>query len=114
VDASQDYSPERLVDRQPTEVSPTQGADPARALAFLERSPLTPVPWWRVTGSSAYLHVSVQPGGRDLNRGQFLAGATPRHQLGVERGIYVRAAWGSDVTWRLDRSSESTLIDAYY
>jgi iron complex outermembrane receptor protein len=61
---------------------------------------LTPVPWWRVTASSAYLHMSVQPGGTDLNRGRFLAGATPRHQLGVRSYLDLPAAFQLDAMFR--------------
>jgi iron complex outermembrane receptor protein len=44
---------------------------------------LSPREDWRLTASYAYLDMHLEPRGQDLNRGRFLDGATPRHQLGI-------------------------------
>lgn len=44
---------------------------------------LSPLPTWRVATGYSYFHLSLDPGGLDLNRGEFYEGATPRHQLTV-------------------------------
>jgi iron complex outermembrane receptor protein len=47
-------------------------------------SPFAPT---RFSGTYAYLDLTLRPGGRDLNRGRFLDGATPRHQAGVRASL---------------------------
>jgi iron complex outermembrane receptor protein len=42
-----------------------------------------PVRSWRLTTTSTTFDLHLEPGGRDLNRGRFYDGATPRHQLGL-------------------------------
>jgi iron complex outermembrane receptor protein len=46
-------------------------------------STVSPRREWRITTSYAYVDVSLDPHGQDLNRGELLEGATPRHQFGV-------------------------------
>ena len=46
-------------------------------------SAIAPRPDWRITASYSYVDISLDPHGQDLNRGQFLEGATPRHLFGV-------------------------------
>jgi len=38
---------------------------------------------WRLIGSYSYVYLDVQPHGQDLNRGAFLEGTTPRHQISL-------------------------------
>jgi iron complex outermembrane recepter protein len=57
----------------------------ARGLeTILTYSPIAPVSF---SGTYAYAHLSLQPGGRDLNRGAFLDGATPRHQAALRASL---------------------------
>jgi iron complex outermembrane recepter protein len=46
-----------------------------------------PIPTARFTASYAYLDLSLDSEGGDLNRGEFLSGSTPRHQLGVRSSV---------------------------
>jgi iron complex outermembrane receptor protein len=61
----------------------------------------TPVEFWRLTASYAYLHLHLDPAGQDLNRGKAYEGATPRHQFAVgsyltlPRGLLVDAHFRS-------------------
>jgi iron complex outermembrane recepter protein len=55
---------------------------------------------WRVTGSYAYLDMSLHPHGQDRNRGRFLDGATPRHQIGVRSLLDLRAGLQVDASLR--------------
>ena len=38
---------------------------------------------WRLIASYSYVHLDIQPHGTDENRGEFLAGTTPRHQFSL-------------------------------
>jgi iron complex outermembrane recepter protein len=38
---------------------------------------------WRLVASYSYVHLDMQPHGQDANRGRFLEGTTPRHQLSL-------------------------------
>jgi iron complex outermembrane receptor protein len=60
----------------------------------------TPVPSWRLTASSTSLYLTLQPGGQDLNRGRFLDGATPHHQLGIQSFLDLPAHLQLDVMIR--------------
>lgn len=42
---------------------------------------------WRLTASYSYLDLDIDPRGMDINRGQFLDGSTPRHQLGLRAAV---------------------------
>jgi iron complex outermembrane receptor protein len=46
-----------------------------------------PIPTWRLTASSSTLDIDIIPGGQDLNRGAFLDGASPRHQLAIQSAL---------------------------
>ena len=43
----------------------------------------SPVSIWRLTASHSFMQLNLTPAGHDINRGRFLAGATPRHQVGL-------------------------------
>jgi len=43
----------------------------------------SPMPTWRIATNYSYLDMDVDSSGDDLNRGEFLAGSTPRHQFGL-------------------------------
>jgi iron complex outermembrane recepter protein len=55
---------------------------------------------WRVTASYAYLDLSLDPHGQDVNRGTFFEGATPRHQFGVRSFLDLPAAFQLDAQLR--------------
>jgi iron complex outermembrane receptor protein len=42
-----------------------------------------PLASWRLIATYAYIDLQMEPHGDDLNRGAFLAGATPRNQFGL-------------------------------
>jgi iron complex outermembrane receptor protein len=43
----------------------------------------SPLPNWRLSTTYSFIDIDIDRGGADMNRGRFLAGATPRHQLGL-------------------------------
>lgn len=43
----------------------------------------TPLPDWQLTASYSNIDLQLDPHGQDLNRGRFIAGSTPRHQVGL-------------------------------
>ena len=57
---------------------------------------VAPRPDWRITASYSYVDVSLVPHGQDLNRGEFLDGATPRHQFGVRSFLDLPAGFQLD------------------
>jgi iron complex outermembrane recepter protein len=48
-----------------------------------------PAERWRLTASYSFLDMNISPRGQDLNRGQFVDGSTPRHQLGLRSAVDV-------------------------
>jgi iron complex outermembrane recepter protein len=79
-----------------------------------------PVSWWRLTGSYAFLDLTLDPRGQDVNRGEFYEGATPRHQVGVRSQIDFAQNVTLDLEYRynsdIDRMPEDPTgagIDAY-
>lgn len=61
---------------------------------------VTPAPFWRLTGSSSYLAMSLESAGADLNRGTSMEGATPKHQLGLRSYLDLPAALQLDAMFR--------------
>ncbi len=59
-------------------------------------SVVAPQPNWRVTASYSYVYMSLHPHGQDLNRGEFLEGATPRHQFGLSSFLDLPAGFQLD------------------
>jgi iron complex outermembrane recepter protein len=59
-------------------------------------SAIVPRPDWRITASYSYVDVSLDPHGQDQNRGAFLEGATPRHQLGLRSFLDLPASFQLD------------------
>lgn len=41
------------------------------------------MPDWQLTASYSNIDLQLDPHGQDLNRGRFIAGSTPRHQVGL-------------------------------
>jgi iron complex outermembrane recepter protein len=48
-----------------------------------------PADSWRLTAIYSFLDMNISPRGQDLNRGQFVDGSTPRHQLGLRSAVDV-------------------------
>jgi iron complex outermembrane receptor protein len=59
-----------------------------------------PLQNWRLTTNYSYLDMQIDPTGLDLNRGRFLAGATPRHQFGLRSQLDLPANFQVDVQYR--------------
>lgn len=79
-----------------------------------------PLKSWRVVASYSYVDIGIDPGGRDLNGGRFIAGATPRHQFGLRSLLDIAAGWQLDLQLRHHTPIRSGLgsgtgaaIDAY-
>jgi iron complex outermembrane receptor protein len=60
----------------------------------------SPLPAWRLFASYSYIDLSLDPRGTDLNRGRFLEGATPRHQLGLRSLLDLPGDFQLDAHWR--------------
>jgi len=73
----------------------------ARAQGIESLVTYSPLNFWRLTANYSYLDLSMDPHGSDLNRGRFLAGATPRHQFGL------RSVMDIDNNWQLDLQARS-------
>jgi iron complex outermembrane receptor protein len=59
-----------------------------------------PAPRWRLTFSYSYVDLEIDPGGDDLNRGEFLEGASPTHQFGLRSSLDLTEALQLDVLLR--------------
>jgi iron complex outermembrane receptor protein len=44
----------------------------------------SPVAWWRLSVNYSYIDMKLTPLGQDNNRNRFVAGSTPRNQVGVQ------------------------------
>jgi iron complex outermembrane receptor protein len=60
----------------------------------------TPTARWRLATNYSYLDMKINSTGDDLNRGEFLAGSTPRHQFGLRSFLDLPANWQVDVHFR--------------
>lgn len=79
-----------------------------------------PVSTWRLTATYAFLDLTLDPRGQDVNRGEFYEGATPRHQVGLRSQIDFSRNVMLDLEYRynsqIDRMPEDPSgagIDAY-
>jgi iron complex outermembrane recepter protein len=63
-------------------------------------STISPRRDWRLVASYAYVDMSLTPRGQDLNRGRFLEGATPRHQVGMRSLMDLPASFQLDAQFR--------------
>jgi iron complex outermembrane receptor protein len=57
---------------------------------------VAPRPDWRVTASYSFVDMSLDSQGQDQNRGEFLDGATPRHQFGLRSFLDLPAGFQLD------------------
>lgn len=60
----------------------------------------SPRSYWRVSLDYSYLDMSLEPHGRDLNRGVLAEGATPRNQVGVRSWLDLPASLELDAQLR--------------
>lgn len=60
----------------------------------------SPTARWRVSTNYSYLEMDINSTGDDLNRGEFLAGSTPRHQFGLRSFLDLPAHCQFDVHFR--------------
>jgi iron complex outermembrane recepter protein len=67
-----------------------------------------PLPNWQLTASYAYVDVTLEPRGLDLNRGRFLEGATPRHQFALRSSLDLTDALQLDFQFRTLSDVRST------
>lgn len=70
-----------------------------------------PVSWWRLTASYAFLDLTLDPRGQDINRGGFYDGATPRHQAGLRSQMDISNNVKLDVDYRYVTDIERTPED---
>jgi iron complex outermembrane receptor protein len=89
-------------------------ANPARTIIPLRNENLTggrarglealvtfaPLPAWRLSASYAHVDLSLDAGGADVNRGTFLEGSSPRHQLGLRSFLDLPARFRFDAQFR--------------
>ncbi len=75
---------------------------------------------WRLVASYSYIHLDMRPHGQDQNRGAFLEGTTPRHQISLRSLLDLPSDWQLDAHLRhstqLERQPELPTgpgIDAY-
>lgn len=61
---------------------------------------LMPQRFWRLVASYSYIDIGIEPGGADLNRGQFIDGSTPKHQFGLRSLLDLGERWQIDAQWR--------------
>lgn len=59
-----------------------------------------PTPVWRLTANYAYIDLELEPNGQDLNRGELVEGATPRHQWGLRSSFDLGDAIQLDLMFR--------------
>jgi iron complex outermembrane recepter protein len=60
----------------------------------------TPLMNWRLTASYSYVEIDIHPHGLDINRGRFLEGSTPKHQVGLRSYLDLPAGFQLDAQWR--------------
>lgn len=59
-----------------------------------------PASSWRLTANYAFVDLTLNPRGQDVNRGEFYEGATPRHQVGVRSQIDLWQDFMIDLEYR--------------
>jgi iron complex outermembrane recepter protein len=64
-----------------------ENSNAGRAQGIELQAEWVPLDAWRLTGSYTYTDLSIDPAGDDLNGGELLEGATPRHQFGVRLSL---------------------------
>jgi len=64
----------------------------------------TPVRSWRVVANYAYLLLTIDPKGQDLNGGRLFAGATPRNQFSLQSFVDLPARFQLDALFRYSTS----------
>jgi iron complex outermembrane receptor protein len=78
----------------------SENAMEGRATGIEALATFTPVPWWRLSTSSSSLNMSLTTRGLDVNKAQFLEGATPRHQLAIQSFMDLPRGFQVDARFR--------------
>jgi iron complex outermembrane receptor protein len=75
----------------------------------------TPVPWWRLKGSYAYLHMNIRPNADSLDNGANLNGSSPHHQVVAQSAFNLPRRFEFDQTLRYVSAltAPATTVDAY-
>lgn len=59
-----------------------------------------PLRGWRLSATYSFIDIEIDAGGLDINRGRFLDGATPRHQVGLRSVLDLPAGIQFDAQFR--------------
>jgi iron complex outermembrane receptor protein len=70
----------------------------------------TPLPVWRLSLSYSFVDLDLDPKGQDLNRGRFMEGATPRHQVGLRSFLDLPGGLQFDAQYRRLSDIRSTPV----
>jgi iron complex outermembrane receptor protein len=70
------------------------------AIGFEALTTFSPAEYWRLVASYSYLDLQLDAHGADLNHGEFLEGATPRHQLSLRSSFDLPHAVQVDAVFR--------------
>jgi iron complex outermembrane receptor protein len=82
----------------------------------------SPLPIWHLTGSYTHIDMSLTPNGEDINRGEWLEGATPRSMAGVRSLLTLAERFELDAQLRYQSrirsipvavTIENSQVDAY-
>jgi iron complex outermembrane recepter protein len=80
----------------------------------------SPLRNWRLAATYSFINIEIDIDGLDLNRGRFLEGATPRHQVGLRSILDLARGWQLDAQFRrlsslrqLPQIANGTGIDGY-
>jgi iron complex outermembrane receptor protein len=71
-----------------------------RAMGFEALVTYSPLENWRLSASYTHLDLDLEPGGEDLNRGEFYEGATPRHQFALNSYLDLPGGFELDAQFR--------------
>jgi iron complex outermembrane recepter protein len=77
-----------------------ENSNDGRAQGVELQAEWAPLETWRLTASYTYTDLQIDPTGADLNRGELLEGATPRHQFGLRSSLDLPANLSLDAQLR--------------
>lgn len=77
-----------------------QNLTDGRAQGFEALASYSPRTDWQLSASYSYLNLNLHPSGLDLNRGEFLEGATPKHQFGLRSYLNLSRRFSCDTQFR--------------
>jgi len=77
-----------------------ENAADGRAIGIEALVAYAPLAGWQLSASYSNVSLRFEPNGLDLNRGRFLAGATPRNQFGLRSAVDLGAGFQVDMLFR--------------